>query len=118
MKFFSTKYRELIVTVDPKMAVIESGIRMTKGMNNLFPQGLSIAFKNREFDTKSLRMNIGDEMKLIKVLKKHPSYGVSFVAEDTKLDEEDVVKENKRNASDKDLAAAKAAETDPNADKE
>jgi hypothetical protein len=82
MKFFSLKYSDLILTVDPKTFTVESGFRVTKGMMGLYPQGLSLNFKNGEFDTKSLNLNFGEKTKLIKILKRHPSYGRSFLAED------------------------------------
>lgn len=96
MIFYSLKYRNLILTVDPKTFVVDSGFRVTKGMNGLYPQGLSIQFKNLEFDTKSLNMNFADEMKLIKILKRHPSYGTSFRAGVEEEEEKEEVSAKKK----------------------
>lgn len=113
MKFFALKYSELILTVDTKTFIVESGFRITKGMNGLFPQGLSIAFKNREFDTKSLNFTQQQETRLIQILKRHPSYGSSFIAEDHNPDEEhDNIERQKQIEEEKRLAAQKAADTD------
>lgn len=111
MKFFSLKYTELIVTVDPKTFVVDAGFRVTKGMMGLFPQGLSIQFKNKEFDTKSLRMSDQDERKLINILKRHPSYGVSFIASGEELDQEAAANRDAAEAERK-AVAAKVANTD------
>lgn len=111
MKFLSTKYKELIVTVDPKSFVIDGGQKVTKGLLGLYPTGLSIYFTKGEFDTKSLRMSFGEEQKLIKILKNHPSYGVSFVAEDIAKEENELTPEQKQAKADKEIAAAKAADT-------
>jgi len=109
MKFYSLKYSELILTVDPKTFSVESGFRVTKGMMGLYPQGLSLAFKNREFDTASLRMDFGAEQKLIKILKRHPGYGVSFVAQDHSADEN--IDAKNQAEKEKQALADKAADT-------
>lgn len=113
MKLVSTKYRELILTVDPKTFTVEGGFRVTKGMNGTFPRGLSLQFKDGEFDTKSLNLSFGDEQKLVKVLKNHPSHGVSFrFATQTEEDETTANSNEKQVKGDKNTAASKAAETD------
>lgn len=111
MKFYSLKYRELILTVDPKTFIVDSGMKVTKGLMGLYPQGLSISFKNLEFDTKSLGMSFGEEQKLIKILKRHPSYGTSFVAEDYDTEDQETAEKVAAAKSDKAEAAAKAADT-------
>lgn len=110
MKYFSTKYRELIITVDPKTFTVESGMRVTKGLMGLYPQGLSIYFKNREFDTKDLRMTPEQEKRLVQVLRRHPAYGVSFIAQDHEEDDE-VAEKKARAEAEKAEAAQKAADT-------
>lgn len=112
MIFYTTKYRELILTVDPKTVVVESGVRMTRGMHGLFPNGLSIEFKNRMFDTKDLRLPFDKEMKLIKVLKNHPSYGVSFVAQDSTADEPELADNKRRHDNARQEAVEIASNTD------
>jgi len=111
MKFYSLKYRELIVTVDPKTFTVDSGFRVTRGMMGLYPQGLSITFKNLEFDTKSLNFSFGEEQKLIKILKRHPSYGVSFIAEDHDESDPEVAEKVASARAEKAEAAEKAADT-------
>lgn len=112
MKFFSLKYSELILTVDPKTFTVEGGFRVTKGMMGLYPQGLSINFKNREFDTSSLNLEDRDEKRLIKILKRHPSYGLSFIAEDHNEDEEVQESQTAKQAkADKEVAKTVAADT-------
>lgn len=113
MKFYALKYSELILTVDTKTFTVESGFRITKGMNNLFPNGLSIAFKNREFDTKSLNFTQQQETRLIQILKRHPSYGTSFISQDHNPDEEhENIERQKQIEEEKRLAAERAANTD------
>lgn len=111
MKFYSLKYRELILTVDPKTFSVEGGFRVTKGMTGLYPQGLSLQFKNNEFDTRSLNMTPDQEKRLITILKRHPSYGVSFISQDHD-DEHENIETQKQVEEEKKLAAQKAAETD------
>jgi hypothetical protein len=116
MKFFSKKYSELILTVDPKTFSVESGFRVTKGMMGIgqsmgYPQGLSITFLNGEFNTKSLNLTQQQELRLIDVLKKHPSYGVSYVAEDYEKEHDNADRE-KQVQQEKKEAAQKAADTD------
>lgn len=112
MKFHSLKYSELIVTIDPKTFIVDSGYRVTKGLMGLYPQGLSIQFKNREFDTGSLGFSFGEEQKLIKRLKKHPSYGISFIAEDSTLEDPEVAEKARQAKNEKAEASQKAADTD------
>ena len=106
MKFYSLKYRELILTVDPKTFTVDSGFRITKGMMGLYPQGLSLTFKNLEFDTKSLNMTEPQEKRLIQILKRHPSYGISFIAEDHDDADPEVAEKVAAAKSEKALAAA------------
>ena len=107
MKFYSLKYKELILTVDPKTFTVESGFRVTKGMMGLYPQGLSIYFKNQEFDTKTLNFSADEEKKLTQILKRHPSYGISFVSEEKEVDEE--VAQKVKTAKDEKKAVVKIA---------
>lgn len=111
MKFYSLKYSELILTVDPKTFSVEGGFRVTKGMTGLYPQGLSLQFKNREFDTKSLRMDFGAEQRLIKILKRHPGYGVSFVSQDHNADEDENIDKKIQIENEKKELVNKAADT-------
>lgn len=112
MKFYSLKYKELVLTVDPKTVVIESGVRTTKGELGLFPHGLSIVFKNNEFDTSSMRMGEQQERRLIQILKRHPSYGSGFIAEDHNPDaDHENIERQKQIEEDKKLAAERAADT-------
>lgn len=112
MKFYSLKYKELILTVDPKTVVVESGVRSTKGELGLYPHGLSIEFKSNEFDTSTMRMNEQQERRLIQILKKHPSYGSSFIAEDHNPDaDHENIEIQKQIEEDKKIAAQKAADT-------
>lgn len=111
MKLFSLKFRELILTVDPKTFTIEMGAKIMRGLFGKFPNGLSLEFKNNEFDTRSLRFDAVTEAKLIRILRKHPSYGISFVTEDHTDDNEnqETVQFHK---DQKKTAVTVAAETD------
>lgn len=113
MKLVSLKYKELILTVDPKTFTVEGGYRVTKGMNGQFPRGLSLSFKGGEFDTKSLNLSFGEEQKLVKALKGHPSLGVSFRFATQEVEDEAAANANESEVKGaKKAAAAAAAETD------
>ena len=118
MIFHSVKYSNLRLTVNPKTFSVESGFRVAKGLMNVmrdvFPSGLTIEFKDREFDTRSLGLDKKDESRLINVLIHHPGYGVSFISQNYSKEENPNKDVEKQVKQDKKLAIAKAADTNKN----
>lgn len=105
--FYSRKYKELKVTLDPRGVAVKNGRTLIAGLKGDFPQGLTVEFQNGMYET--------NDPKIIKALRSNKNYGRGFFEEDQKVEltPEQARKENER----KELAK-KAAETDPKADED
>ena len=80
MQFFTRKYRNMRVVVEPRSTVVIEGVPIIKGLNNKFPLGLAVEFKDGLYKT--------NDPAIIKALKAHVNYGVHFFAEDIKPGEQ------------------------------
>lgn len=72
--FFSRKYKELRVVLDPKTYKVEAGVRMATGLTGKFPIGRSVQFQDGMYTT--------SDPAEIKALKEHESYGLGFYSDE------------------------------------
>ena len=74
MIFISKKHSALNLVIDAKTFQVVNGRTIMTGLNGEFPVGMSIQFANKLYETK--------DPKVIKALKNHPRYGVTFFSEE------------------------------------
>lgn len=74
MQFFTRKYKNLRLVVEPRSTIVIEGVPIIKGLNNRFPLGLTVEFIDGQYKT--------NDPEIIKAIKKHPNYGTHFYAED------------------------------------
>ena len=74
MIFISKKHSALNVVLDAKTFQVVNGRTIMVGINGDFPIGMSVQFANNIFET--------NDPKIIKAMKNHPRYGITFFSED------------------------------------
>jgi len=80
MIFISKKHSALNLVLDPKTFQVTNGRTIMTGLNGDFPVGMSVQFANKIYET--------NDPKIIKALKNHPRYGVTFFSEELAKEKE------------------------------
>ena len=78
MNFIARKYKELRLTVDPRIRIRDQGRSITKSLTGETQLGLTIEFHNGLFETK--------DPTIIAILKNHPRYGLDYISDERSKD--------------------------------
>lgn len=78
MLFLARKHRNLRVVLDPHGMVIDGGQRMLKGLKGDFATGMDVEFVDGTYET--------NDPKIIKAMKSHPRFGITFYSDDAEAD--------------------------------
>lgn len=74
MKFIARKHKGLRIVIDPRVRIKQMGRSITQSLTGDTKLGLTVEFQNGLYETK--------DQVVIKALKNHPGYGISYLSDE------------------------------------